>query len=364
VTRGLPVVLLPGLLGTKLGLRGQPGLIWGDLRSFFFPRGGGVFLRDSADVESRGILETVPVIPRVFEVAVYSDLLRHLRVAGRDVHPFGYDFRKDTMGLLADLARHVEEVLRVSGASEVVLVGHSHGGVLASCLARAGGARARIRGVVALAAAFRGSLDNLRMMVDGYQVAPLGFDYGPVFHVLARSPAETLPAPGAPCFEDERGEALDVDLYEVASWMRHELGIFAPAVRQSMGDRAFGLLVRELEAGLQRGADLHRALAAPLPAGTAEHRVIAGSGLPTRRRAVLTRGVSGWRADFRRGQTAPGDGEVELASAAAWRGSEAGPVREVRGTHRDLINNAETCRAVVEELDALERSPAREVVAR
>ena len=346
-----PVVVLPGLLGSRLGIPGEPGLIWGDVRSFYFPKGRGVHLRDRADLEPRGVLETVPVVPRLFEVAVYSDLLRHLRHDGWDVHPFGYDFRKDTMSLVVDLARHLEEVGKATGAPELVLVGHSHGGVLASVLARTGAAslRVKIRAVIALAAAFRGSLDNLRMMVDGYRVAPLAFHYDAPFHVLARSPAETLPPPGTACFEDESGKLLEIDIYDMGTWMRHELGIFAPAIRRGMPDRAFGLLARELEAGLARGADLHRALEAPLPPGTPDHRVIAGVGQATRRRAVLSRTGSGWRADFGRGTTVSGDGEVELESAAAC----GGRTREVPGTHRDLINRADTWRAVSAELASL-----------
>lgn len=387
----VPVILLPGLLGSRLGLRGQRGLIWGDVRSFYVPRDRGRHLQVPAqatcwgDVEARGILETVPVIPWLYAVPVYSDLLRHLveacgYVPGRTLFPYAYDFRRDTLTLVRGLACYLEEVGRASGAPEVVLVGHSHGGIIASYLARFGirgqegadcpehearlpCARVRIRAVVTLAAAFRGSLDNLRMMIDGYRVAPLGFHYGPLFHVLARAPIETLPPPGTPCFEDESGRPLEQDVYQLETWREHRLGIFAPDAKAGGAGEELEGQMRQLDDGLFRAAGLHELFARPLPPGVAPHHVIAGTGFPTLKRAVLGNAASGWRADFTRGLRVPGDGEVDAGSAAGWRGPESGPVRTVHGTHRHLINFPETWTVLAEELAAIEHGRAGEEVA-
>ena len=378
-------MLLPGLLGSRLTLAGRS--IWGTLRDFYRPHERGAHLGLPHDatswgpVESPGVIEHIPIVPFVYALPVYNHLIDWLTKnrgyqLGRTLFPFGYDFRRDTVTLVRDLARFVEEVGRRAVASEVVLVGHSHGGILASYLARFGtqdrlgsaglpasaepARTVKIRGVIAIGTAFRGALDNLRMMLDGYRPAPLGFHFGPAFHVLARSAVETLPAPGRCCFRDIGGNDAGVDIYDRRAWTRHGLGIFDSRVRQTLPEGQFEALARVLQEGLQRGAKLHAAFAEPLAADAPPHRVIGATRTPTRVSGLLldVPGVQRWSFDVRYFDGSPhyarGDGEVDAASLSGWRGPELGPVREVPGTHRVLINQPATWTAVGEELAALE----------
>lgn len=374
----VPVVLLPGLLGSRLVLGERS--VWGTVRDFYFPLDGGAHLSVPpgatgwGPVTAAGPIERIPILPGLYAMPIYCDLIAHLTARGFRVFPFGYDFRRDTVSLVRALARFVEQVGQETGAGEVALVGHSHGGVLASYLARFGTAdrlgcvglpvepevprTVRVRGVIAIGTAFRGALDNLRMMLEGYRPAPFGFDFGPPFHLLARSAVETLPAPGRVCFRTVSGHDAGVDIYDADAWVRHKMGIFAPAVHALLPVERIPGLAEVLVQGLARGRRLHAAFAEPLADDAPPHRVIGATRTPTRIAGLMldarVPGVVPWSFAMRYFDGSPhfarGDGEVDAASLAGYAGAGTAPVHEVPGTHRALINQPETLAAVVQAL--------------
>jgi pimeloyl-ACP methyl ester carboxylesterase len=419
----VPVVLLPGILGSRLATAGVRRLLWGDLASLYAPpRGARDLGPDPVDdaawgaVRADGILEGIPIVPGLWEVPVYRDLVDALVGPGGyaldspggepgTLFPFAYDFRRDLVELARELGAFVDRVRSRTGAAQVVLLGHSHGGLIATWLARfsaaavagplvpegregASGARSdpRIRAVVALNVAFRGALDNLKMMVAGYRPAPLGFRFGPDLCLLARAPVETLPAPGTGCFADAGGRPLAIDVYDAEQWTRHGLGVFSTKARRALRarlaragardparacEREIARLSGWLAESLARAGRVHRALSGPLPPGTAPHRVIGARNLPTLARAVLVHDGRDARCLFpdlpaavrlagrerARALFEPGDGEAAASSQEAWRGPGAGPVTWIDGTHRHIIPAPAAWDAV---LDALALSEAGE----
>lgn len=359
-----PVVLIPGVLGSQLAVRGGTRLLWGDVQSFYRPPAAGAGLKDG-EVDARAVIEGITVVPGLWEIPVYRDVSRFLEThcgyeRGRSLFLHAYDFRPTIDEMARGLARRIDAL----GVAEVVLLGHSHGGFLASWVARHALARTRVRAVVALATAFRGALDNLRLMIAGYRPAPLGFDFDPSFHVMAASAVETIPPPGTPCFADGEGRPVDVDLYDAAAWARHELGVFHSALRHVYDAATRDRLEERLAQGLSRARRVHAAMSAPLPAGAPPHVVIGTRSLPTLKRALLVTQRGARRCLFPTHDAAcrmlgraaagplfePGDAEVPLTSLAGWAGPAPGAVREVGGTHRALINAPATWVAVARAL--------------
>lgn len=359
-----PVVLIPGVLGSRLAVRGYRRLLWGDVPSFYAPPAAGAGLKDG-EVDARGVIEGITVLPGLWEIPVYRDISRFLEIhcgyeRGRTLFLHAYDFRPTIEAMAADLARRIDAL----GVPEVVLLGHSHGGYLASWVARHAPARTRIRAVIALATAFRGALDNLRLMIAGYRPAPLGFDFDPSFHVMAASAVETIPPPGTACFADDAGRPLDVDLYDAGAWARHELGVFSSALRHVHDAPTRVRLEERLAGGLARARRVHDMMARPLPAGAPPHVVIGTCSLPTLKRALLVTQSGERRCLFPTYDAAcrllgreraaplfePGDAEVPLSSLAGWAGPEPGAVQDVDGTHRALINAPATWVAVARAL--------------
>jgi pimeloyl-ACP methyl ester carboxylesterase len=354
-----PVILIPGVLGSQLAPRGEPRLVWGDVPSFYSPPARGAALKEG-DVDPRAVIEGIPILPGLWEIPVYRDLTRFLELhcgyeRDRTLFLHAYDFRPTIDAMAADLTARIEHVTSATGARDVILLGHSHGGFLGSWVSRR--SPARIRAVIALATAFRGALDNLRLMIDGYQPAPLGFSFDPSFHVMAASAVETIPPPGSQCFADGEGRPVDLDLYDADAWARHELGVFAPRVRQTH-------LAERLAEGLARARRVHARMSEPLPADAPRHIVIGTRALPTLKRALLvtqrgerrclfpshaaaTRRLGSDRADS---LFEPGDGEVPVTSLSAWAGAQPGAIQDVEGTHRGLINSPATWVAVARAL--------------
>lgn len=104
---------------------------------------------------------------------IYSPFLDALTregyVEGRDLFVFPYDWRQNLSASADALGRRVDEALQKSGASQVILVSHSMGGLVARDYVVRGGA-AKVKATIAMATPWLGSPMAYRALAYGWDM--------------------------------------------------------------------------------------------------------------------------------------------------------------------------------------------------
>jgi len=204
------VIIVPGILGSKLAHNGVP--LWGDSRTFlqWARRHGADFghlsvgaddptLDDLGDgIVPDGLLDGFVVAGRFVKVGGYGALVRALEKRfvlklGENLHLFAYDWRRDLRVAVRRLATKAEGWLQAwrsrSGnrSARIVLVCHAMGGIVARAFADVEGGWPSIRTIISIGTPFLGSLRALDLLYFG-----LDFQrYGLPIHDLT-SVARTL----------------------------------------------------------------------------------------------------------------------------------------------------------------------------
>jgi len=348
-----PTVFVPGILGCELV--GPDGPHWLNL-------GNAVGYHDLAlplslpPGESRdalrpaGLLGVDAVLPRLFGFTEYADVLGLLERAGfrRDRaadepgpthHVFTYDWRRDLIESARGLGSLLEALAEARGEPDlrVNVIGHSMGGLLARYYLRFGeappggpvtwaGAR-RIRNLILVATPNAGGVPALDAILNGTRV---GFSNTTLAAaVIERMPAiyQLLPPAGVPALVDARGDAVDADLHDAATWERFGWGCFASQPKRRHAERVAGDPEQRrafVRATLALAREFHAALGRqPETACPARVVMLGGDCLPTPGRAVLSErpGETPRFEPETRAQVGmimeAGDGRVTRASALA-----------------------------------------------
>ena len=308
VTGRAPVVLVPGMFGTRLAdARGRT--LWGSIPRLY----RGPSIASAPDARTDGLFAHLALVPGLAGIDVYGGLVRFLQhaggyVLGEDLWILDYDWRAGVEAAALALDALVAR-LRGAGDERVDLAGVSTGGQIVRFFA--GHAGAAVRRTVYVGAPQRGTFDALASMHRGFRFAPGGKLFSPAEAALCQTCFDALPHPGERVFTGDDGRQLDLDLYDAAVWAR--LGLHADA-----GTPAF-------QARLDRACAVHRTLdTLPHPA---EAVIIGARHLPTPARAVVIEGRARLpppaprRDDPFVGYTyAPGDGELGDASLRALPG--------------------------------------------
>jgi pimeloyl-ACP methyl ester carboxylesterase len=313
-----PAVLVPGILGSRL-VRPDGGEAWLNLANAFGHHDLRLPLRLPLD-ESRdllrpsGLLGVNTALPRVFGFSEYADLVHLLEGAGfrptsrgdgPSYHVFAYDWRRDLVESARVLGETLDALAEVMGDPQARfnVIGHSMGGLVARYYLRFGGAEPteglpvtwagarRVRSLALVATPNGGSIPALGAVLAGERV---GLSYTTLAApVIARMPAiyQLFPPAGTRPLLNRKGERLDADLLDIATWERFGWGPFAPgrdrhrlASGQTAdeGQRAF------LGAALDRAGAFHGALArVPETPSPTRVVVLGGDCLPTLARAIV-----------------------------------------------------------------------------
>src|SRR2546421_1010846 len=260
-----PVIVVPGILGSRLVNRRTGEVVW---PSAFRSETDGLGLPLSPDLAANRddlvperIVETAKLLKYGPEVYVYHQLLDALRNFGgyRDgdwdnpgpdgdhntLYIFAFDWRRDNVESARELIRKIEALKQKLHRPDLRfnIVAHSMGGLVARYAARYGdadlpaddeapqitwaGAR-DINKIFMFGTPNEGSMDALATLLDGYSVNEGLRPHLHLFKKISRedivsSPAifQLLPHGGALRFLDDNLAPLNVDLYDPVTWQRY-----------------------------------------------------------------------------------------------------------------------------------------------
>ncbi len=378
-TTRTPVVVVPGILGSKLVERGTGRKVWGafqfgavdpdipgDARTFALPMREGVPLAQLTDeIEAPDALDTVKLdigLLRGLELGAYVDLLQAL-AAGKyrdsalappdeQAVKYGglhytcwqnpYDWRREISENAQALDARIRELqdtvrrqrgLPADAEVKVDLLGHSMGGLLGQWYLRYGATRLpeegpapeptwegarNIRNFIMVGTPSGGSTNVLPRLRDGLDLNPLFPNYRPA--IVGTFPAmyQLIPPDDLARVVDASGSPIA--MHDPATWERLRWGLADPGQ-----DEYLSWLLPEVPAAADRRRIALDHLAKCLGAAARFHEALRRpSAPPAHLRRVLLAGdaimmpsVREIRADgtLRVRERAPGDGEVTRASA-------------------------------------------------
>jgi pimeloyl-ACP methyl ester carboxylesterase len=316
------VIIIPGILGSKLEDSGSGRVVWGrifDLRaltaheSLVQPTAGGFdgleLPFDSPDLHENKdrlvpttIMDQFTIVPHIAEVRVYRRLLEALGVCGyrpgaiqscglhENAAVFAYDWRRDLVETAQILAARIREIQANTGnpTTRVDIVAHSMGGLVAEYYLLYGdedvldrdplpsptyAGAANVRRLILLGVPNEGSLEALRHLQEGYKVGLRRISNLATFTMPALY--QVLPVRAMVRAVGPDGHATEVSLLDPETWRRYGIGVFSTPARrvflrecklffpsswQAQSEEISGQLSRFVAIALGRAQRLHAAL--------------------------------------------------------------------------------------------------------
>jgi pimeloyl-ACP methyl ester carboxylesterase len=361
-----PLILIPGLLGSRLARAGDGVELWpGSTRKLLTSSYEDLALR--IDPETLEPVDDGLVPSGIFEGAAgkdfYRRLMRELRQAGgyrlarpgrpvvqqkARLYVFTYDWRQDIVKTVAKLDELIEQIRRDYGDPylRVDVVAHSMGGLIARYYERYGTVDvldgnsfrvtglglSKLRRLVLLGTPNQGTVTAVHKFLNGYRV---GFSGLPTEGV-ATMPAtyQLFPHPLVDWVVNMEGERLDFDIFDVEFWRRYEWSIFDHRIQRRMNRHrdvwpAQDVFERWFEKRLERARRFAWSLMVPAGEVPLLRPLLLGADcVPTPRRLVFEN-VGGDAiarlfpeqilepspgVDYEALMFAPGDGSVTLSS--------------------------------------------------
>jgi len=339
-----PVIIIPGILGSRLVNRLNGETVWPDLKGdgIALPIASPVLAENRDDLVATEVLEEARVNPLLPKIDVYGPLLENVEFYGGyrrgdlarplpsgdadTFYVFAYDWRRDIVESARALGRAIEDLKLRLGRPDLRfdIVAHSMGGLVARYYAMYGerdvlddqrpcpdwaGAR-NLRRVVLIGAPNAGSMSALRALLRGYSASATGRRSSGFWRKVKREldatrvgPGEVftvpsiyqlLPARRQARFFDGKLNPLPVQLYEVETWREHK---WSAAFDTKIRRREFEILARELGStageseSLRRHAERERFLRAALRRAQAfQNALAAPSPPPTHLRFIFIGG--------------------------------------------------------------------------
>lgn len=408
----VPVILIPGLLGSRLA-RGDDGQeLWpGSTRKLLTSGYEDLALRiDPATLEP---IDDGLVASGLFDGAVgrdfYRRIVKELREAGgyhlsrpgskvvqqkARLYLFAYDWRQDNVTTVRKLDELIEQIRRDYNDPylRVDVIAHSMGGLIARYYERYGTVDvlngntfpvtglglAKLRRVVLLGTPNQGTVTSLHKFMNGYRV---GISALPTEGVATMpSTFQLFPHPLVDWVANINGKPLDFDLFDVEFWRRYEWSIFDHRIQRRISHHpeiwpAPEVFERWFEKRLGRARRFVWSLM--VPSGNVpliEPLLLGADCVPTPRRLVFENigGESVARlrpeqivnpapgVDYESLMFAPGDGSVTKSSLLSRQeGIETHRELFVCAGHDELTSNEELLDSLIEHLLAPEPDEPR-----
>jgi pimeloyl-ACP methyl ester carboxylesterase len=242
------VILVPGYYGTRLVRPSDGTVIWISIAQALFgdvpltlpvP---GLGFHDAVQLQPDGILEKVPIVPLLYALDGYGSIREALQQYGEGratIVPFSYDWRDDVMVNVRKLGEVIRQ-LRTAGTTDIQLVAHSMGGLVAAYYLRYGeqdpeqavetweGA-AHINGVALIAAPFKGTMIAFRNSQHGVTIGrnrtllqrTAVASFPATYYLLPVMETDVLLAPSL--------EPMRSAIRNASHWTMHRWGLLEPA---------------------------------------------------------------------------------------------------------------------------------------
>lgn len=270
------VILVPGYYGSRLARVSDRSVFWvsalqglGGFHSLTLPLAD--LALDGPRLKADGILEAVPIVPGLYSIDGYGAILEALRADGVRVVPLDYDWREDLPASVRRLHEVVTQ-LRGEGVTDLAIVAHSMGGLIAAYYVRYGaqdpdravetweGAE-QIDALVLAGVPFRGTMTAFRNMTYGRSVGwnttLLSFQaiasFPSTFYLLPQGETDRL------LLED--GSAREGLIGDPDNWRRFRWGLLRGA--DALSNQVRARRADYTAAWLRRAQRFHRLLEAP-----------------------------------------------------------------------------------------------------
>lgn len=341
----MPVIVIPGLLGSELVNKETDEVVWFDLSR---SKNDDLRLPISANIAAnkdnlvpRDILRNIKYLKFLPETEIYQKAASSLEVPGDYVegkwdaptengyedtyYVFPYDWRLDNVENARLLIRRIDELKSKLKRPDLKfnIIAHSMGGLIARYAAMYGDAdlptgtrkpvptwkgAADINKIFLVGTPNEGSLSSLDGLINGYKIGPKGINL-PFIQDLSRFDMFTIPA----LFEllphggtirafDENLKPLSIDIYNPATWEKYGWTPYTdPKFSKEFSAREQSQARAYFRAILNRTRKFHQALDSNLNAkGTVQIYLLGSNCRPTLDAMVIYRNEKkgAWRTLF------------------------------------------------------------------
>lgn len=260
-----PLIVIPGIMGSRLyradgGREVWPGSVWdlmtgNEFANLALPVPGGEKISGAPrlpQLRTGGIFNEIAgrdfygqIIRTLTEAGGYTCVPREKVSAASDCVLFAWDWRNGMVTASAELDALIQQLrmLRNDPTLKVDIVAHSAGGLLARYFVRFGGVDIldeiepritfdggrKTRQVVLIGTPNYGSITALQKAITG-----IGIGFTTMRpETIATMPGmfQLLPHPDRTWMIDIRGQRIDLDLFDVATWRENRWSIWDPEVR-------------------------------------------------------------------------------------------------------------------------------------
>ncbi len=319
-----PVVIIPGILGSKLCTLDDQ-VVWGGVDSLFeFHKLKLPAPFDATRVTHKpcGLIEHVQIVGP-FKIHQYDDLMTFLTGRGynerppaqRTLYAFAYDWRASNLQSALKLKDYVDKEFP-NRTQKVDLVAHSMGGLVARIYIQSLGGSDRVHSLVMMGTPHRGSANVFKTLDEGWgfwrNLAAGGIPTIRETMLSFPSVYQLLPSyPNCCGWKDQQGRITYFDSTDEAAWKRFS---WLPAELNSSSGR------QALATYLDEARTIHRLMQAQMPATVRTANIVTGL-IDTQWKTFFdpNTGKFNGTTDF------AGDGTVMEWSAANGAPSEARP---------------------------------------
>jgi pimeloyl-ACP methyl ester carboxylesterase len=256
-----PVIIIPGIQGSKLVNPGTGRTVWFSVRrdkddDLRLPMASPVLARNRDSLQATDIIRSVGTLPFLPDIEVYQSLIDALQERGykeatwdnpqaADVfYVFPYDWRRDNVESAHLLIRKMaaaKRSLRKPGL-KFDIIAHSMGGLVARYAAMYGASplpvgravpnwsgAAHINKLMMFGTPNEGSFGAMDALLNGHPIVanrrlPLIDDLKPEDIMTSPAVYQLLPHPASTRILDGNLKPMNVDLYNVSSWIKYGWG--------------------------------------------------------------------------------------------------------------------------------------------
>ena len=241
------IVLVPGYMGSRLKDRNSGEIVWLDIPALLsdpfhiseaLTRMFARMRYPNDDLEPAGVMDQVIFVPPLFKQEHYGRLLKKLETIGYDapggmvypdrapVYTFDYDWRQDNRISARQLGEAIQGWRSVHPDSQVWIIGHSNGGIVARWYIEKEGGLEYVSRLFLMGSPWDGAPKAMRVLIDGLDVFLLRLFNRYDIPRLTRNLILSFPSYYQlipyyyPFLYDPSGEV--VDPFEDMSWLDNE----------------------------------------------------------------------------------------------------------------------------------------------